>query len=167
MRLKQKQKKALLQWIAEGLESPEIRIKAKKFKPAFDVSRQQVDYYRQSRKIKVRQIQASGEHDALSSGLALKAERVKTLKQLAQTLLEDLTRENDNRRWLKNAKMIGGGESQVRIDYEEFNKPEFDTLRGILDDIAQEIGDRIRGVDFTSGGKEITIVPLGVKIEDV
>ena len=167
MRLKTSQKQELMKYLAEGLTTPEINERAGQFNPPFSVSRQQLDYYRQSRKIKIKEIQQSGEFDALNTGLALKDERVRTLKRLVHTLIDEVIRESDNRRWLNNSKMLGSGEYQIRFDYEEFNKAEYDTIRELLDDIAQEVGDRIKGVDFTSGGKEITIIPLGVKIDDV
>ena len=142
MRLKKAQRKQLLQWIAEGLESDEINKRAAKFRPPFSVSRSQVEWYRKTRGIKLEQIQEEDENNALRTGFALKEERVIALKQLATKLLQELTRENDNRTWTRNAKGLGGGENWEKYEYEEFNKAEFDTLRGLLDDIAAEVGHR-------------------------
>jgi hypothetical protein len=155
MRLKKAQKEAVLQWIAEGLESDEINKRAAKFKPRFTVSRSQVDWYRKTRGVKLDEIQEADETSALKTGFAVKDERVKALQKLAEVMLDQLTREEDNRLWTQNAKGIGSGEDFERYDYEEFNKAEVDALRGVFDDIAAEVGQRVRKTDVTSGGKPL------------
>lgn len=155
MRLKKAQKEAVLKWIAEGLESGEINKRAKKFKPPFSVLRSQVDWYRKTRSVKLEEIQDAGEVDALKSGFALKENRVKALQTLADKMLEQLTRETDNRLWTTMVKGIGSGKDFERVEYEEFNKGEVESLRGVLDDIASEVGERIRKTDVTTGGKPL------------
>jgi len=148
MRLKKKQKEAVIQWAAEGLESGEINKRAAKFKPPFSVSRAQVDYYRGSRKKKLQELRESGEHNALTAGLSVKANRVDTLQKLADKIISDLL--DDGKLWLTQVKGIGGQLNYERIEYEEFNKAEVDALRGLLDDIASELGERAPGVQVNN-----------------
>jgi hypothetical protein len=136
MKLKKAQREAVLAWIAEGLESDEINARAAKFKPKFKVTRQQVDHYRKSRKVDIKEIQSSGEFGALTSGLAVRENRVKLLSELADLLKDDIFRLE--KLWLENAKSVG----MERFNYLEFNASEVAQLRGVLDDIAQEVGER-------------------------
>jgi hypothetical protein len=140
MRLKKGQKEALLEWIAEGLESDEINKRAAKFKPRFNVSRRVVTYYRKSREVKLEEIKETGEASALTTGLATRAARVDRLQKLADLLIADLF--DGNLLWTNEVKGIGGADNFERIDYKEFNKAEVDALRGVLDDIASEVGER-------------------------
>jgi hypothetical protein len=151
MKLRKKQREYLLQLVAEGLKIREINERAAKFKPRFKVTPQQVDYYRQSRGLVLETVLETSESDALKTGLALKEERVKAIKILANTLFDELTRAKDQRLWTDNAKSIGN----ERYDYIEFNKAEVDALRGLLDDIAAEVGERLKKVDLTTGGEKI------------
>jgi hypothetical protein len=138
MKLRKKQREYLLQLIAEGLQIGEINERATQFRPRFKVTPQQVDYYRQSRGIVLEDIQETGESNALKTGLALRDERVKALKLLADAMLSELTREADKRLWTENSKTV----AEERYDFVEFNKAEVDALRGVLDDIAKEVGER-------------------------
>lgn len=155
MKLKKAQREAVLQWVAEGLETGEINKRAAKFKPRFSVSRSQVDWYRKTRGAKLTELQEEGEVSALASGFAIKDNRVAALQKLASRMLEELTRAEDNRLWTKNVKGIGSLENWERYEYEEFNKAEIEQLRGVLDDISAEVGERIRRADVTSGGKPL------------
>lgn len=156
MKLNKAQKEALIAWIAEGLESDEINKRAAKFKPRFSVLRSQVTYYRNSRDHKLEELQESGEINALTSGLALKENRVATLQKLANRLLEDLFGEGEeNRLWLTMVKGIGSHDNYERVEYQEFNRSEIEVLRGLLDDIASEVGERVKKTDVTSGGKAL------------
>lgn len=171
MKLKKAQREILLQWAAEGLESDEINKRAAQFKPRFKVTRQQVDHYRKSRGVKLGEIRETGETNALKTGFAVKENRIAALKQLADKMFDELNREEDNRRWTKNAKGLGSGEEWERYDYEEFNKAEVDALRGVLDDIASELGERRPGVqvnNFNFNNEEIMtrITALLAKAEE-
>ena len=140
MRLKKTQKEALLCWIAEGLQSDEINERASQFDPRFSVSRQQVDYYRKTRETDLKAIARAAEMDALTEGLALKEVRVSKLQQLATLLERDLL---GGFLWIDQTKSIGSGDFQQVVDYETFNGAEIDAYRGILDDIAKEVGGRV------------------------
>ena len=145
----------MLTWIAEGLKTDEINKRAAKFKPRFKVSTRLATHYRKTRGVKLEEIQDEGETDALKTGFALKENRVAALQKLADVMLAELTREGDNRLWLTQVKGIGGYENYERIEYKEFNKAEVDALRGVLDDMATEMGHRIRRTDLTSGNKPL------------
>jgi hypothetical protein len=155
MRLKKSQKEAVLQWIAEGLETDEINTRAADFAPPFKVTRQNVLQYRKSRGLRLEEIQEQGETTALTSGLALKENRVAKLKLLADKMLKDLLAKDTEKWWLLQVKGIGRGDDFERVEYYEFNKAELDALRGVLDDIALEVGDRVKKSDMTSGGNPV------------
>lgn len=155
MRLKKGQKEAVLKWIVEGLRSDEINERASSFVPPFSVSRGQVDYYRRTRRADIAALVQAGEQEALSEGLALVGERVKKLKQLAAVMERDLF---GGFLWLEQVKGVGSGDIAQIVDYEDFNAGEVAAYRGVLDDIAREMGDRKQRTEF--GGKigtDITI----------
>jgi hypothetical protein len=156
MRLKREQKSVLQEWVAAGLETGEINAKAAEFEPQFSVSRAQVDYYRKTRKVKIDELMASEDYDALKVGLALKAERVKKLTLLAALMEEDLF---NGVLWTTDVKMIGTGAFQERVEFEEFNAAEVQQYRGVLDDIAKEVGDRTQKTELTGAdGGAINII---------
>ena len=152
MRLNTKQKNKLLSWVAEGLDSGVINKNASKFDPPFSVSRQQVDYYRKTRQIKVKELKENFEESGLNEGLARVEVRVGKLKILADLLEIDLFEKKDI--WLADRK--GVGTTGEIFDFFKLNKAEMDVYRGILDDIAQEVGGRINKVALTdpTGEKE-------------
>ncbi|HMN12574.1 MAG TPA: hypothetical protein PKD55_09650 [Bellilinea sp.] len=129
----------MLEWVAAGLQTDEINARAAEFKPPFSVSNQQVNYYRKSRAIDLEAIKSIDETNALVTGYALKEVRVAKLATLAALLEKDLL---GGFLWTENAKTIGAGVLAEVYEYEEFNKGEVDAYRGILDDIAKEMGDR-------------------------
>ncbi len=157
MRLKKEQKRAIQEWVAAGLESGEINSKAAEFEPPFSVSRAQVLYYRQTRGVKLDELMQSGDYDALKTGLALKAERVKKLVKLAGLMEKDLF---GGVLWVEDVKMIGSGPLQERIEFEEFNTAEVQQYRGVLDDIAKEVGDRAQKTELTGKDGERIVVTL-------
>jgi len=162
MRLKKSQKEQVLQWIAEGLESDEINARAAEFEDPFKVSRQQVDFYRKSRSIDLAALRKASEQDALTEGLAVVGERVRRLKMLAELIEQDIF---GGFLWTENSKGIGSGEVAEIYDFEEFNASEVSAYRGVLDDIAREVGDRIQKQDVTSKGEQIQFVNVGVDLE--
>lgn len=139
MRLKKSQKEAVIKWVTAGYKTDEINKLASDFKPPFKVSRRQVDHYRQTRGVDITIIQKAGEEDALTEGLAVKGERVRRLKQLAALMEKDLF---GGFLWLDQIKGVGSGLLATVVDYEEFNSAEVAAYRGVLDDIAKEVGHR-------------------------
>jgi hypothetical protein len=147
MRLRKAQKEALLSWIAEGLLSDECNERAAQFDPPFSVSRQQVDHYRETRKVDLAAISRAAQMDALTEGLALKEVRVAKLQQLAALMERDLF---GGFLWTDQVKSIGSGDAQQVVEYEEFNRAEVDAYRGVLDDIAKEVGGRKADTTLTA-----------------
>lgn len=139
MRLRKKQKEAVLAWIFEGLQTDEINQRAAQFKPPFEVSRQQVDFYRQSRAVDLLAIQAAAEGDALTTGYALREFRVQRLQALALLMERDLF---GGFLWVDDVKAVGSGPAQKLVNFEEFNTAEVQQYRATLDDIAKEVGHR-------------------------
>ena len=139
MRLKKTQKEAVIEWLAEGLKTPEINKRAAVHRTPFSVSRAQVDYCRRTRKIEMDVLLKAGEFNALNSGLALVDERVARLQALAELMWNDLT---GGFLWLEDVKGVGSGEAATTVDFETFNRAEVDAFRGVLDDIAKEVGHR-------------------------
>ena len=124
------------------------------FKPSFVVSRQQVDYYRKTRKQDIAVISAISEKNALIEGYALKETRVYKLSILAALLERDLL---NGFIWLDQVKGVGSGPIAEIVDYEEFNTAEIAQFRGILDDIAKETGGREKNIDIKSDGEKIVV----------
>lgn len=80
-------------------------------------------------------------HGIMTSGLADKVARVELLNALAQDIMRQL-RDGDYQR--EEIKMAGNGE---HISYQVFDKARVDALRGCLDDLAAEVGDRQKTVN--------------------
>jgi hypothetical protein len=139
MKLNKKQKEHLLALVAEGLQSDEINLRAAKFKPAYEVSRQQVDFYRDSRNVKLQALRDESESEALRTGLALKENRVETLAQLGERLKSELL---GGKIWLTREKAIGNGLATKFILEQDFNLSQINALRVVLDDIAKEMNAR-------------------------
>lgn len=83
----------------------------------------------------------AGEESALSEGLAVVGIRVKKLKQLAALMERDIF---GGFLWLDQVKGVGSGDIAELVDYEEFNAGEVAAYRGVLDDIAKEVGGRVQ-----------------------
>lgn len=105
-----------------------------------------------------REARAAEQRDAayrrsiMEAGYALAHERVKALGELALTLRDELR--DPRRRWLRDVKQIGSGESAERVDVERFNAAEVEQFRGLLDDIARELGQRVKRTQAEISGKD-------------
>ena len=77
--------------------------------------------------------------EARETGYALDYERIKTLKDLAGHIWEDLESGVYTTRLIK----VGQGEDAELIPVEVYNKEPIADLRGLLDDLAKETGGRI------------------------
>jgi hypothetical protein len=87
------------------------------------------------------------ETSALVEGYALKENRVYKLSILAALLEKDLF---GGFIWTDQVKGVGSGDIAEIVDYEEFNSAEITQYRGILDDIAREVGGRVIKQDITA-----------------
>lgn len=152
---------AVLEWIAVGLKTDEINSRAALFDPPFSVTRQQVDHYRKTRRADINAILSIDEANALTTGLSRKEERVKKLQQLAALMEMDLF---GGFLWTEQVKGVGSGSMSTIVDYEEFNKAEVDAYRGILDDIAREVGHRIQKLEHT--GADGDVIRVTIKHDD-
>ncbi|HEY0006196.1 MAG TPA: hypothetical protein VGB17_15560 [Pyrinomonadaceae bacterium] len=165
MKLNKRQKEHLLALISEGLESDEINQRASKFKPPYSVSRQQVGHYRKTRGVDVEEIKKESEQSALKVGFARKEKRVESLNKLAEALEKDLL--EDGRLWLDDVKAVGSGDFQQIVDFQSFNGGELQQFRGVLDDIAKEMGDRRQKVDVKVDANEALAALLGVSPDEL
>jgi phage terminase large subunit len=131
----------LLNLIREGKTTTEITRLCERCTPPFSPSIKVVDYWRNKTKNKYMEIIKGSHNEVWSEGLAKSEERVKVLKMLAERLLKDLAHGDAKKEkvWLDNMKSMG---NRAPYAYKEFNGPEFSTLRGIMNDIALEVGDR-------------------------
>jgi hypothetical protein len=145
----------MLSWIAEGLTSDEINARAAEFDYPFSVTRANVSQTRKRLGVNLEALKEKADFSALSEGLARKSIRVSRLKQLAVILETDLFSGDRKSIWLPQVKGVGAGPAATIVDYEEFNKGEIEAYRDILDDIAQEVGDR----------KDKTAVTVGINVE--
>lgn len=79
------------------------------------------------------------EKSALTTGLAIRENRVAALQRLAQLMGKDLF---GGFLWTEETKGVGSGPAAEIIDYDEFNGAEVAQFRGVLEDIAKEMGGR-------------------------
>src|SRR5690606_36719299 len=137
----------------------EINKRGKTFKPPFKVTRQNDSKYHKSRGVQLERIVKDDPESALMSGLALRENRVAVPQKNAPRLSSDLFPDRDagqeSTLWLTMVKGIGSHDNYERVEYQEFNRGEIEALRGILDDIAREVGERVQKTDMTSGGKPL------------
>lgn len=152
----------VIAWLAAGYRSDEINKRAADLDSPFEVSRRQVAYYRRTRDIDIKKIEAANEHKALNAGLALVSERVRKLKRLAQLLEDDIF---GDLLWTDNVKGVGSGEKALIVDYEEFNAAEVAAYRGVLDDIAREIGHRQSDPVVSIDQRQMTIAIINADMD--
>jgi hypothetical protein len=100
----------------------------------------------------------------LNFGLALDYERIRKLKRLADFLEAQIyTRSNDGtfpNVWCPDVKVVGKGDAAEVIDIERFNSSIFLQYRGVLDDLAKEVGGRVAKSEISgaNGGPLETVV---------
>lgn len=83
----------------------------------------------------------------LNSGFALQYERLASLQRLADLLEEEIYEED--KRWLPDVKQIGAGDMAERVDIVRFNRALIEQFRQTLDDIAAEMGERVKGLELS------------------
>lgn len=124
-KLNEEQRLQLLEWCAADY-SPALIIKWFKDRTWAEIGPSAISYYRKRNETKIAQLRDERLSAALSSGLALKAERIQRLKEHADKLDEMKWDAGENGRlWNEKA------------------------WRETLDDIAKEMGHRRQGVDLT------------------
>ena len=101
----------------------------------------------------------------LSTGFALEHERVALLDDLAAQL--DAYRQIEDRLWITETKQIGFGKDAQMIENVTFNAPLVKELRGTLDDLAKELGQRTKRTEVTgTDGNPIEVVYHTIVKED-
>ena len=137
------------------MQTDEINNRAGKLKKnPFNVSRQQVDFYRKTRKVDILAIKQVDENNALTTGLSIVEERVRRLQILAELMWKDLT---GGFLWLDDVKGVGSGTAAEIVDFEKFNNGELAEFRATLEDIAKETGGRVAKSDITSDGEKLSV----------
>lgn len=90
------------------------------------------------------ELYAARADEILQSGFAQRFIRIAELNRLAELLQTELYTED--KRWLPDVKQIGGGDFAERVDIVRFNAAVVEQYRETLEDIAIEMGERVRGV---------------------
>lgn len=152
----EEQKLKIIEWLAAGLTTREMNVIAATMKPPFILTSSETHYYRLSRQIDVEAARKARESEVMNSGFALRERRVEALNSLSMKIFDELNADKGSKLWLSMVKGIGSGDDYERIEYKEFNKAEIDALRNLLDDIASEVGGRVRRTDITTKDKPIT-----------
>lgn len=92
-------------------------------------------------------------------GLALDYERIRKLKRLAVFLEAQIYEQGEDGTyhnvWMPDVKQIGGGEYAREVWIERFNGGLIQQYRETLDDLAQEVGGRVKRTDVTSAGQPV------------
>jgi hypothetical protein len=107
------------------------------------ISQRTLDYWK-TQPAFVATVSANRQHmrqRIMTSGLADKVARVDLLNAMAQDIMRQL-RDNDYQR--AEVKLAANGE---HLAYQVFDKARVDSLRGLLDDLAAEVGDRQKTVN--------------------
>jgi hypothetical protein len=92
--------------------------------------------------------------EILTSGYALKHERVRSLNKLAELLLDEANEED--KRWCPDVKSIGSGPGAERVDIVRFNGSLIEQARKTLDDIAAEMGERVAKHELSGSLRQST-----------
>jgi phage terminase large subunit len=140
--------------LADGLNSQQVNQAASHFRPPFVVTARQLTYYRKKMGAKHQEMMNTAAAQGWAEGLARKEERVRVLKRLAERLIRDLLVDDPaaERVWLDNIKGLGSGAQFTTFNYKDFNHQEMIQLRGVLEDIAHEVGQRSSKVEVTTVG---------------
>ena len=160
-KLTEAQRLAVIVWLSEGLKLDEINDRGSMFEPPFHLTGATLEHYRKSRGVNIGAIQEEHEQTAIRRGLANKEVRIRRLARLARRMEKDLFgNDDDDRLWTDQVKGIGKGQDFERVEYEEFNAPEVQQYRGLLDDIAKEVGDRKGQVEASGEVKLVWDIPV-------
>lgn len=147
MRLNDEQKSLVRKWVAENKQTDEINKLAAQSAIPFAVSRAQVDYYREEAKIHLKEVKKKQKESVLDQGFALKENRIAELNRLARKIMRDL---KQGKLWTVTRVYESKFGEQFKV--EQFNSAEVDQFRGILDDIARELGERSANINLKPDG---------------
>ena len=112
---------------------------------------------------RVREHREAFKDRALSEGFADKRERLRVLNMLSTGVLAELAEVGGFSR--EEVKIAANGE---HVSYQVHDKAKFDTMRGLLDDIAKEMGDRKTVAELTGkDGEPLVLGLVGVDVGKV
>lgn len=94
---------------------------------------------------------AAERRKVLNNEFALMHRRVQLLNRKVKQLA-DIT-DDEDKIWLDDVKSIGSGEFAERVDLKVFNSDAFKELREYLDDMAAEMGERVKTTKQEHSGK--------------
>ena len=145
MRLTDDQKLLIQEWVAAGHSNREIIRLAAEHDPPFEVKGANISKnFRKPVQEKVREIREEKAEDAVRSGLAAKEERIRMLEKTAEYLFERIDK-------------IPLMQLQTVPAY-------VNAMRGCLDDIAKELGQRNTKVDVNANVRVRDIVKIVEKV---
>lgn len=90
---------------------------------------------------------AAEKQHTLLTGYAMMYRRVAQLNDQAEQLIAMLG--DPNKVWVPDVKAIGNGPNAERVDLVQFNAALFHEIRATFDDIAAELGERVKKKDIT------------------
>lgn len=105
--------------------------------------------------VRVQQHKENFKDRALSEGFADKRERLRVLNMLSTGVLSELAVVGGFSR--EEVKIAANGE---HVSYQVHDKAKFDTMRGLLDDIAKEMGDRQSKVELSGDAENPLVLGL-------
>lgn len=155
-KLTKTQSDLVLVWAAEGLRLPEINDRAAKEADPFEVTWFQLKTAR-GKSRKFTELQKEAEESAINQGLARKAGRIRQLEELFDRALRVIIERADSE---TTANVPGGRTGLLVRDIKHLTEVfKFDAalvreMRGILEDIAKEKGERSQKVELSDPNGE-------------
>lgn len=156
----------LVEWTAEGLRLPEMNERAAKSNPPFAIEWKQLKYVRARSNAKFTKFREEFEAEAIGEGLSRRAVRIRQLETLFDKHLELI-----RARGAEMAGEIAGGDQGLMArDYKgkdadtpiyKYDGALIKEMRGMLDDIAREMGERKTNVELGGSGELILKVQYG------
>lgn len=156
----------MLEWVSEGLLLPEIKGLAAQEDPPFEVDWNRVKWARQRLGAGIRKMREEDRIAILEQGLSRRLARVEQLEKLYNKHLALIIARGEE---MKDE--IAGGETGLMVrDYKgkdattpvyKYDGALVKEMRGIMDDIAREVGDRQTKVDLGASGELILKVQYG------
>jgi hypothetical protein len=166
VKLNRSQQNKVLEWAGEGLRLPEVKERAAKEDPPFEVDWHQLKWARQRLGARIREMREQSEVEILNNGLSRRVERIRQLETLFDKHLELI-----RARGVEMDGEIAGGETGLMArDYKgkdadtavyKYDGALVKEMRGIIDDIAREMGERKTNVELGGSGELIIKVQYG------
>ncbi len=160
----------MLEWIVEGLSIVEMRDRASQLDEPFEVTRGQVVHARKSMRAKWSAKWAEQEKALLEDGFARKAVRIRQITEMYERHLQLIAARAE----APQLQDVPGGRTglltqdvkQGKIVF-KYDRAVISEMRGLLDDIAREKGERQQKVEHSGpdgGSIPVTITDLIEKV---